>query len=226
MGSCYLYKRIVRKFRKISNPYIGPIRRKKLNNLDFTIFSNNCWGGICYEYFSLQKRSPTVGMYFFANEYIKFLNNIESYLSYDLEFASVNESKYKEELLRRRQGNRLIGMLNDVEIIFLHYNDKIVAKDKWNRRVDRINWNNLIFKFSFMDLCSKEHIVQFENIMHEKINKSTFNQNIRSIVFVPTRDLANRYNDAYFVKSDSSGQIADDTFFWNKYCDIYKVLNI
>lgn len=29
----------------IIEPMFAPIRRKKLNNTDFTIISNNCWGG-------------------------------------------------------------------------------------------------------------------------------------------------------------------------------------
>ncbi len=31
--------------RKKMNPLLGSLRRKKLNNTDFTIISNNCWGG-------------------------------------------------------------------------------------------------------------------------------------------------------------------------------------
>lgn len=33
------------KFKKITVPIMAGINRKKLNNCDFTIISNNCWGG-------------------------------------------------------------------------------------------------------------------------------------------------------------------------------------
>lgn len=47
------YSLIERSIRKIKNNIVWPltasIRRKKLNNTDFTIISNNCWGGCVYE---------------------------------------------------------------------------------------------------------------------------------------------------------------------------------
>lgn len=36
-------------------------KRNKLKNKDFTIISNNCWGGLTYEEYGLPKMSPTVG---------------------------------------------------------------------------------------------------------------------------------------------------------------------
>lgn len=33
--------------REWSNQYLGKFRRKKLKGIDFTIISNNCWGGAC-----------------------------------------------------------------------------------------------------------------------------------------------------------------------------------
>ena len=35
-------------------------RKKKLKSTDFTIISNNCWGGMIYESYNLPKESPTV----------------------------------------------------------------------------------------------------------------------------------------------------------------------
>lgn len=41
--------------RKKLNTILGPIRRHSLNRTDFTIISNNCWGGVVYEYYGLKK---------------------------------------------------------------------------------------------------------------------------------------------------------------------------
>lgn len=54
-------------------------RNKKLTNKDFTIISNNCWGGMLYESYNLPKQSPTVGLFFFAEDYIKFLKDLKKY---------------------------------------------------------------------------------------------------------------------------------------------------
>lgn len=39
-------------------------RKKKLINSNFSIISNNCWGGMVYESYNLPKQSPTVGLFF------------------------------------------------------------------------------------------------------------------------------------------------------------------
>lgn len=49
---------------KIFIPLTCKSRREKLTHTDFTIISNNCWGGTVYEAHNLPKESPTVGMFF------------------------------------------------------------------------------------------------------------------------------------------------------------------
>lgn len=56
-------------------------RKKKLKSTDFTIISNNCWGGMIYESYNLPKESPTVGMFFIAKDYIEFLSDIKGYVN-------------------------------------------------------------------------------------------------------------------------------------------------
>lgn len=160
--------RLVNKISGLTNPLIGKYRKSRLINTDFTIISNNCWAGICYEYYGLPKLSPTVGLYFFADEYIKFLNNLERYLSIDLRFINVHDSKYCKALIDKKQSNVPIGILDDVEIVFLHYKDAIIAREKWQRRVERVNWNNMIYKFSYMNNCTSGHIHAFENICSKR----------------------------------------------------------
>lgn len=75
------------KFRKKLNPYLAPFRRywggvKK----PFTIISNNCWGGLVYQYYGFGYDTPTVGMYFFAEDYVKFVSNLKHYLEIDIHF--------------------------------------------------------------------------------------------------------------------------------------------
>lgn len=48
-----------------------------------------------------------------------------------------------------------IGKLgNDVEIHFLHYKSETEAQEKWNRRLKRMNFNNILFKFSDNDMSN------------------------------------------------------------------------
>ena len=82
--------------RKLQHSFVSrnmcPLRRTRINNTDFTIISNNCWGGICYEYFGLQKQSPTVGCWFFAEDYLRFISSLKKYLEKDIIILSPEES--------------------------------------------------------------------------------------------------------------------------------------
>lgn len=153
------------KIRKLSNPYLAPLRRswggvKK----PFTIISNNCWGGLVYQYYNLEYDTPTIGLYFFANDYIKFISNLKYYLSLDLHFINYEMSAHKETIVQKRQTEKPIGILGDIEIVFLHYKSEKEAMEKWNRRKQRIHWDNLFIKFSEMNECTKEHLLIFDKL--------------------------------------------------------------
>ena len=70
-------------------------------------------------------------------------------MSQELNFISVDESKYKDELIARHHDAVPLGKLDDVEIVFLHYATKEEAEEKWNRRKQRINWENIYYKFYY-----------------------------------------------------------------------------
>ena len=139
-------------------------RRNKINNDNFTIISNNCWGGMIYESYNLQKQSPTIGLFFKSSDYIKFISNLEYYLSQDLKFINYNESKnlafLKSANLTEKRSVPL-GKLDDIEIVFLHYKSEEEAKEKWKRRVKRINNKNIIFKFNDQKDCTEEDLEKF-----------------------------------------------------------------
>ena len=76
----YTLDQIASFYENVSNRIIGNSRRGMLNNTDFSIISNNCWGGHVYRRYNIPYLSPTVGLYFYAEEYITFLQNIDKYL--------------------------------------------------------------------------------------------------------------------------------------------------
>ena len=97
--------------------------RKELKSEDFTIISNNCWGGMIYESYGIKKMSPTVGMFFMAEDYLEFLSHLDEYLKAELRFIKPENSKWKDE---NPTSGYPLGVLNlgekSVEIFFLHYN--------------------------------------------------------------------------------------------------------
>ena len=146
---------------------------KRVKSRNFTIISNNCWAGKVYQYFGMPYLSPTVGLYFFADDYLKFIMDLHHYLGTEMQFIPACESRYARELEKRKQLHVPVGVLDDIEVIFLHYSSEQEAKEKWHRRTERINWNNMFIKFSRMNFCTDEHIKRFASIPFS--NKFVFN---------------------------------------------------
>lgn len=151
-------------------------RQKKLLGKDFTIISNNCWGGMIYESYNLPKSSPTVGLFFFADDYICFLKNLKAFVVAPLKFISPKDSKWKErpEVANdKRFGHYPIGQLSTeggtIEIFFLHYHSEAEAQEKWDRRCKRINWNRLLVKFNDQNGATQENIDEFLLMPYEKL---------------------------------------------------------
>jgi uncharacterized protein (DUF1919 family) len=135
--------------------------RKNIKNVDFSIISNNCWGSFIYQYLGLAYNTPFIGLYLFAPDYIKMITNLKDYLQQPLFFT--NKSKFEFELKRRGILDAYpIGIIGDVEIHFRHYDNKDIAKEKWVRRLERINYNNLYFEFCDRELCDKKLLEEFD----------------------------------------------------------------
>lgn len=217
----YIKRQVKTRFKKIKEwllqiPY--NIRRaynkKRIKSRDFTVISNNCWAGKLYQYLDMPYLSPTVGLYFFADDYLKFVKNLKYYMSVDLKFISASESKYSDELRNRNQLDRIIGVLDDVEIFFLHYHSEKEAYEKWNRRKARINWNKIVVKFSQMNDCYDKQLQQFDSL--EISNK-----------FMLTTNQKKKYNCEFYWngETDKKGQILLDTIPFPGNLNISKILN-
>lgn len=174
---------IVRKFRnaiiKYNKQKVCKARRKQLKFTDFTIISNNCWGGLVYQYFGLPYTTPTIGLFMMDDDYIKFLQNLDYYLSQSLVFIPHSESKYQERLNRETtaKDSYPIALLDDVEVHFLHYKSSEEAERKWEYRKNRINKDHLLVKMSQRSSNDDAILERFEKLPFE--NKICFTESVR-----------------------------------------------
>lgn len=203
------------KCRELLNPYLGQLRQK-LDKIDptVTIFSNNCWAGHVYRYYDLPYNTPTIGLYFFPDDYLKFIKCPKHYLyECELFMTDYSQSKYHDILINKGGENIMcpIGHLDDIEIVFLHYRTAEEAISKWNRRKDRINWNNIVVKFSEMNDCSLENLIDFDNLLFPK-----------HFVFT-TKDYGLK-SQIIFKSSSKCGQILNDTVDFRRYLTLSKYL--
>ena len=169
-------------FIKVKNKIEVIINRSNLKNKEFTIISNNCWGGMVYQKFGLKYNTPTIGLFFIGEDYIKFCSRLEYYTSIELEFINFNDSKNYD--LIKEQSEYPIAKLDDIEVYFMHYRSIEEAREKWNRRCERINFKNILFKISQREGYTKEFILQFSNLPWK--NKIVFSYDyIDNAIIVP-----------------------------------------
>lgn len=133
--------------------------KKRLKNRKFTIVSNNCWGSFIYQKYGLKYRTPTVGLYILGHDFIKLSENWKYYFSQNLEFIAWEKASYYSELKEVKPYP--VAKLGDIEIYFMHYHSEEEAREKWNRRVKRINPDHMLFKLSQREECSENDIRRF-----------------------------------------------------------------
>lgn len=163
-GGTHMFKKLLKRIiEKIYIP-IGTLKRNKISRHNFTIISNNCWAGSVYREYNLEYCSPTIGLYFFPEEFLKFVSDIKKYLEADLIFINAKESMYYKELKLKNQLQIPIGKILDVEIVFLHYKNEEEAKNKWDRRKKRVNYNYILYKFNDQNFCTREQLEIFDKL--------------------------------------------------------------
>lgn len=125
------------------------IQEKLKDTKDFTIFSNNCLGGVFYHDAGKKFTSPLINTAMDGQDFIKFLSNPEHYLSCDMEFISWPGRDFP------------IARIDDIEVNFVHYKTQDECLKKWKERSARIVWDNIFIVATnhdgmYQDKCMKQ----------------------------------------------------------------------
>ena len=197
---------------KVGNKLFARYRRMKLKNKNFSIICNNCVAGGIYQKLGLPYNTPTIGLFFPSDDYINFLEKFKYYIKQPLEFKNTSRHNKASEFLKTHFYP--VGVLGDkIEIHFLHYENEKMAKDAWNRRKERINFDNLFFIYS-------DREEDFQDEFLDRYSKLSFNHKI----FL---SLQPRKNNKIVISIQSN---TDDPKVvaraeYEKYFDIIKWLN-
>jgi uncharacterized protein (DUF1919 family) len=131
---------------------------KRLNNTDFSLICSNCIAGVFYNFYHLKFLSPTINTDFNGLGFLKFANNIQSFLAYDLVEKKTSKLSYP------------VGYLNGLgPIIFPHCDSFEEAKKEWDRRKIRINYDNIIIIWNAYRIVSEEQIRLFDSLPYKKV---------------------------------------------------------
>lgn len=204
--------RVMTVFNAYKRHLLGWLRRRKLNNKDFSIICNNCVAGRAIYYkLDLKYTTPTVGLWFYSDDYIRFLENLEWYLIQPLVFRKI--SKHPD--INARGLRHPIGVLGgDVEIQFVHYKTEKEAEEKWRRRAKRVNLNNLFLIYSDREGFKDEYLDRYEKLpFKNKIFFSSKPRNSKTSIFMKE-----------YGEQKEVGNLIEDSSY-TKYVDFIKWLN-
>ena len=136
-----------------------------------SIISNSCWGGLTYNSVYMEFLSPFINLSIAPLDYIRLLKNFSEHMSQPLEMVRD----------RSVQGNP-IGRIGDVEIDFVHYRNFAEAKACWEKRIKRINYNNLLI---YMPIENEEVAQMFAELpIERKYGFCNFYINYKSLYYV------------------------------------------
>ena len=190
-------------FRKFINGY----HRLRLKNKEFSLFSSNCNGGcICHD-LGLRFRSPFVNLYLSAEDYLRFLLAPEEYLREELVFLEDAGVSYP------------VARLKDLTLHFMHYETPEEARRSWERRKQRVNWDNLFVLMTDKDGCNDEILRAFDALPYR--NKVIFTHvprpDIPSAVYIPGFEGNGEVGNCDEFVSEGSGRKYYDYFDYVKW---------
>lgn len=132
------------------------LRKKKMRNaiknMSPSFLCPNCIGGILFHDLGLKFMSPTVNLMMLQEEFAKFILNFDHYKNTPLKF-------YKDE-----QYSFPCAVLDDIHIYFTHYHSEEEAREKWEKRMERVDMNNLFVFLEERDHLSYEQIKKLGEI--------------------------------------------------------------
>lgn len=182
------------------------IRREKLKNNDFTIISSECAGGVIYHDLGLRFDSPTINLWFKPDDYLTFFKNLKYYLKTD---ALIEDKTSKL--------GYPVGILGDegreIRLYFQHYNDFEDAKEKWNRRKQRVHLDNLFIIMTDRDGATTRTLTEFDKLPYK--NKVVFTgknyANVKSAYLIRNCNEDDHLGDI-FKQNSFTGKSKLDTF--------------
>ena len=125
-----LARKVIREYNPVAFSTLRRMR-KEIRNKNVSFLCPDCLGGILFHDLGLQFRSPTVNLMLTQPDFVKFVLDLDHYLSLELEF-------FKDEVYTFP-----CAKLGDITLYFTHYHSEQHAAEKWHERAKRLDRDNL-----------------------------------------------------------------------------------
>ncbi len=143
----------------------------KLKSDDFSIISRDCIGGILYHQLGKKFLSPTINLFFTIEDFNYFCKYLKTYIKADLKVFKDDNVDYPVGLLVPKSFFR---KLKPLRVDFMHYPTFENAKEKWEERKKRINYNKILVVNSCcysteVDSLKEKDIKNWSKIKYPKV---------------------------------------------------------
>lgn len=177
--------------------------RKRYCGEQPTIISHNCIGGVLSHELGLRFLSPTVNLFMVNEDFIKFCENIEYYLSLEI-------MPYDGPIKREYP----LGRCGDLVLFFVHYDSFEEAKQKWNERKERVNMDNIYIIATDRDGFNTDLLERFKKLPYR--NKKLFShlpiENTEDVVYIKGYENHNQIEP--LTNKVEGGRYLIDQFDW------------
>ena len=169
-GMAGFYKERLRHMKQLAQNWINGLSRKIQRNKNaaltskikeglkqeqFSLISQNCIGGLFYHDMGLQFQSPTINLFFSAEDFLKFTTNLKYYMTLELDMYWGSDYP--------------IGRLGDLAIHFMHYLTCREAKDAWERRSRRLHYDRIVIISTDRNNFGTDEFTEWKNLPYKKI---------------------------------------------------------
>lgn len=131
----------------------------RLKNTTPSIIASDCFGTFIYHDMGVRFNSPTVNLFISPEDFLLFVENLEDFLSVDVTKISDDEVNYPVGVLECNGKN--------VRLNFMHYNTFEQAREKWNERKGRIDYNNLFVILLISHGITDDIVSRFSRLPYE-----------------------------------------------------------
>ena len=100
---------------------------------DFSVMSDDCWGGELYRLLGVSGRSPMMGLGMIGDDYLNFIKNLHK----------ADAATFQPQLYYKSYP---VVATPYGKIHFLHYPSRATAERFFLSRYDSINWDRVIYK--------------------------------------------------------------------------------
>jgi len=143
------------------------------------------WGGVVLHDLGLPFNSPTVNLYFSANDFVKFLSKLNYYLHCEFEEVKDSGKEYP------------VGRLDDLVVHFVHYQSFEEAVKKWKERCNRIDFEHIYTILVDRDGCNELIAKKYDSLPY------------RNKVFLTYKDYPHIKSLVYLKNSEDNGKLRD-----------------